>query len=343
MTQDNNMLYIALGVFLLVVVVILAKRRRDKKHKSPPKSSYQMMGAENEGGYQGPVMQSHGNMMRSSNGNVMQSPQGFGQALPNAGNMQYLTFVDGSGNQQLRIKYALGYDASNNVITADAKRAYNLIGGTAGSIVYQNNDGSTTFLDPSNAQGRLLGFKNGQPIWENPTDLTVGKATNLEGGVAGKTGQLVYQDGQGNTRYLSPDQADGKLLGFKDGSPIWQVPSQLSVDQANSAGYLRGTTNAGYIPTSGPNGTSTSWVNPTDLTVGNATNASLAALATRATNADNASLAALATRATNADNASLAALATRATNADNASLAALATRATNADNDDFATKINISF
>ena len=65
-------------------------------------------------------------------------------------------------------------------------KATNIAGGSAGSLLYQRDGGLTDFV-AAGTTGQLLCYNNqtSKPEWKTPSDLTVGKATNIKGGQAG--------------------------------------------------------------------------------------------------------------------------------------------------------------
>jgi len=100
--------------------------------------------------------------------------------------------------------------------------AFNLTGGSTGSVVYQSATGTTAMLAPG-AAGNIL-QTNGPglaPSWLSVSGLTAGNATtstNLAGGTAG---QIPYQQSPGITSFISTSTAGNILVSNGTGAPTY--------------------------------------------------------------------------------------------------------------------------
>lgn len=118
-----------------------------------------------------------------------------------------------------------------------ATTALNLLNGDVGSIPYQSNVDSTTFLPMSD---NAVLYANGTtPEWKSLDNIQVSNATtstNLDGGVKGS---IVIQTAHGTTGFvpLGTDgyilSADGALQGT--GKPKWVNPLDIGVATANTS------------------------------------------------------------------------------------------------------------
>lgn len=113
-------------------------------------------------------------------------------------------------------------------------RSGGLTGGDQGGIVYQSATSVTAFLGLGTAS-QILTVDAGQtaPVWTTPSQITVGKATSIVGGVAGS---LPYQTAVDATAMLPIGDANFVLKVKANGSgPEWVGQSTLSVGSAVSA------------------------------------------------------------------------------------------------------------
>jgi len=120
----------------------------------------------------------------------------------------------------------------------------NLIGGTAGSIVYQSGVNTTAFLTPG-ANGTVLTSTGSGLVWT--TGVTVSTAANLSGGT---TGQIPYQilpnktlfvGGPGTIGVLHSNGASAPTFSavtpgdLSNGRPSWDTSGNLTVSGAINA------------------------------------------------------------------------------------------------------------
>ena len=132
-------------------------------------------------------------------------------------------------------------------ILADASSATgNLPGGATGSVVYQSAVGVTAYL-PIGTSTFILTSSGTNPVYTNPSSITVGTATsattatNIAGGAADR---IVYQSGAGATTFaIAPTGADiGKVLSWTGTAFTW-----AAAPAAVTASSLAGGT-AGVVP-----------------------------------------------------------------------------------------------
>lgn len=108
-------------------------------------------------------------------------------------------------------------NATNAVSATSATTATNLAGGAIGSVPYQSNAGTTTFLNLGTL-GDVLIVGAGAPQYAAQSTLSVGTATNLAGGVAGA---VPYQSGSGATSFSAAGSSGEFLISGGTGSPTW--------------------------------------------------------------------------------------------------------------------------
>jgi len=125
---------------------------------------------------------------------------------------------------------ASGLSIGGNAATATA--ATNLAGGSTYAIPYQTAAGSTAFVAAATA-GYLLQTNNSgaAPSWVAPSGLTVGFATNISGGAAGK---IPWQSAVGTTSFTAAGTTGQVLTSGGTGSPTWTNQSSLSVGYSNN-------------------------------------------------------------------------------------------------------------
>ena len=106
-------------------------------------------------------------------------------------------------------------------------QATNLKGGAQGSLPYQANVNSTSFLSLSTG-GHVLICGTNAPAWTAQSNLTSGKSNNLTGGNNNTLiGAVPYQSGQDTTALLAPNVGNNRkfLLSNGDGTngvaPSW--------------------------------------------------------------------------------------------------------------------------
>ena len=112
----------------------------------------------------------------------------------------------------------LSYDTSTNVISASvgyAATATNIQGGATGSIPYQSNTGTTTFVEIAPASGYVLLSSGGIPVWSTFDGVTSGRSTTASNIAAGADMQIPYQVGVGSTGFEQNFRYDYLLDTFR--------------------------------------------------------------------------------------------------------------------------------
>lgn len=104
------------------------------------------------------------------------------------------------GGGYLKIDSAGGLSVSagsgGTVGTAD-----NIAGGAANKLVIQTGIDSTGFLNLGTNNQALIGVTGSQPVFTNLSDLTVGEASNIKGGLAN---YIPFQEGTDVTGFIEP-------------------------------------------------------------------------------------------------------------------------------------------
>ena len=106
-------------------------------------------------------------------------------------------------NGQLTDFSGLTYNTLTNTISANVAHstsATNLDGGASGSVVYQSNTGTTTFL-PIGTSGYVLQSSNGLPAWVGLGNVATGRATTSSNIDAGSDTLIPFQNGIASTTF----------------------------------------------------------------------------------------------------------------------------------------------
>lgn len=176
----------------------------------------------------------------------------------------------------------LTYDTSTNVISASvgyAATATNIQGGATGSIPYQSNTGTTTFVEIAPASGYVLLSSGGVPVWSTFDGVTSGRATTASNIAAGADMQIPYQVGVGSTGFEQNFRYDYLLDTFRTVNAVFtgttnsqstntgalQVVGGVGIGGGLVVGGTTTATNA-YIS----NNLTASAITATNLEVGNA-------------------------------------------------------------------------
>lgn len=162
-----------------------------------------------------------------------QPKQGRFGVVPSPNGEYFISLTSGdSGSQDVRATSNLKYDNTNNVIMG---KVQNIAGGSPGSIVYQSNDGQTTFLNSTSANdGQILVFdsESNSPKWFDSTSISFGSAASAKNIEGGDKGQILYQYGNGQTTSLSvPSSISDPYLSFgANGEPTWASLSSTNTN-----------------------------------------------------------------------------------------------------------------
>jgi len=150
------------------------------------------------------------------------------------------------------LTFTLSTSATLHATTAT--RAFNLAGGNQGSLPYQSNTDSTTFLGIG-SQGDVLIAGTNVPAWTAQTNLVAGRANNLTGGNNSTLiGSMPYQSGSNTTAMVGPNvTATRKFLksvgdGTNGAAPSWDVlvSGDIPNNAANTTGNAATATTATY-------------------------------------------------------------------------------------------------
>jgi hypothetical protein len=134
---------------------------------------------------------------------------------------------------------------TSSIFVGRAALADDLVGGTTGSLPYQNAADSTIFL-ALGSNGTVLTAGATGPEWTALSGLSAGTTANIGGGTAN---QIPYQTGPNTTNFFGPGAA-GQLLvsnGTTAGGPIFTNTSSIFVGRAALADDLVGGA-AGSLP-----------------------------------------------------------------------------------------------
>ena len=123
-----------------------------------------------------------------------------------------------------------------------ANKGNNIIGGTAGQLVYQSGADTTVFAGPGTAGQLLMSAGTSAPTYTNTSSIYVNDSvvsTNIRAGTAG---QLVYQTGAGATSFAGPGTAGQLLMSAGTSAPTYTSTSSIYVNSAVNAEEIRGGT-----------------------------------------------------------------------------------------------------
>jgi hypothetical protein len=115
-----------------------------------------------------------------------------------------------------------------------ATTATNLGSGLSGQIPYQVDTGITGYTNVGSYGDLLVSSNEGQPLFTNPNNISVGYsnvATNL---ASGSVGSLPYQSAANSTNQLALGTSGHFLTAGLTG-PAWTNPNSLSVGQSTTA------------------------------------------------------------------------------------------------------------
>lgn len=143
------------------------------------------------------------------------------------------------------------------VIAAAVSTATDILGGSAGQILYQITTGDTGFFGPGNYGELAMSTGGTAPVFTATSGLTVGAATNADNLTGGNTGSIPYQASAGITAFIDIGGA-GTVLQSDGSTATFVTPSVLSVGTAtNIAGgqagqlvYQTDASQTGFVSTS---------------------------------------------------------------------------------------------
>jgi hypothetical protein len=143
--------------------------------------------------------------------------------------------------------------------------AVNVLGGTAGQLVYQSAANTTAFAGPGTAGQLLVSNGTSGPVYTNTSSIQVGFAANILGGSAG---QFVLQSGPNSTTFISTASiyaGSAVLANSLRGGAGGSIPYQSG---ANATTFVSIGSNGQVL---GSNGSTPVWVNIGSITAGTAT------------------------------------------------------------------------
>ena len=110
-------------------------------------------------------------------------------------------------------------------ITSSPGTAVGLVGGAAGQVPWQSAANTTGFVSAGTSGQVFTSGGTGTPTWTSQSALSVGTATNLAGGAAGR---VPYQTGSGATGFVAVGTANQVLLSNATSAPTWANQSALT-------------------------------------------------------------------------------------------------------------------
>jgi hypothetical protein len=144
---------------------------------------------------------------------------------------------------------SVGY-ATNAGSATTATTATNVAGGTTGSVPYQSNTSTTTFL-ALGTSSYIMTANASAPQWTDPASITVGSATSATTATnlaSGATGSVPYQSGSGATTFLALGTAT-YIMTAGASAPGWTDPSSVTIGTATNVNITASTTNATHYLT----------------------------------------------------------------------------------------------
>jgi hypothetical protein len=141
-------------------------------------------------------------------------------------------------------------------LTGTAAKATNIVGGTAGQLVYQSNTDTTGFVGPGTAGQLLVSGGTSTPVYTSTGSIYVGNAAVaniLNAGntstqqvgysanlLAGSQGQIAYQSAANTTAFASSGTTGQFLQATTNGAPSFTSTGSIYVNSAVNAETLRG-------------------------------------------------------------------------------------------------------
>jgi hypothetical protein len=103
-----------------------------------------------------------------------------------------------------------------------ANRSNNVIGGTAGQIVYQTASNTTGFANSGTTGQFLQATTNGAPVFTSTASIYVNSSIFAEDIIGGTAGQLLYQSAANTTVFVSTATAGQLLMSNGVNAPAYQ-------------------------------------------------------------------------------------------------------------------------
>ncbi len=103
-----------------------------------------------------------------------------------------------------------------------------------GGIVYSGSS-SLAIVAPGTSGQLLTSGGTGAPTWTTPSDLTVGKASNLVGGSAN---EIAIQSSSDSTTFVAAPSVSGQVLTYDGSSVAWAAPTvnKFTTNVGNGSG-----------------------------------------------------------------------------------------------------------
>ena len=140
--------------------------------------------------------------------------------------------------------YARNIYTNGQLVGAVATGSNNLLGGTAGSIPYQESPGTTKFISIGTS-GWVLKSNGSTATWSDPVSLTVAVSTTATHLNVGPAGAMPIQVSPGSTSWI-PAGTAGQLLVYGTNTATWTNTATIAVGRASTSSYalnlLGGTT-----------------------------------------------------------------------------------------------------
>lgn len=130
----------------------------------------------------------------------------------------------------------------NGVIAGVVSTATDIVGGTAGQILYQISSGDTGFFGPGNYGELAMSTGGTQPVFTSTSGLVVGAATTSTNLAGGSQGSVPYQSAEGTTEFISIGVAES-LLQSNGTTATFVSTSNIRVGFATTADVLTGIAN----------------------------------------------------------------------------------------------------
>jgi hypothetical protein len=118
-------------------------------------------------------------------------------------------------------------------LTGTASSANNLTGGAVGSLPYQSNGGTTSFLSLG-TNGFVLTAGASGPQWTSAGLVTSGQATTATNLAGGTAGQIPYQLTTGSTAFFGPGSAGQILVSTGANTPAFTNTGTIQVGSASN-------------------------------------------------------------------------------------------------------------
>lgn len=131
------------------------------------------------------------------------------------------------------------YTNTSSIYVNSAVYANELVGGTAGALVYQAGANDTAFLTVG-ASGYVLQSNGTTPVWSPLSGVSAGQATTATNLAFGTAGQVPYQTGGGATSFFGPGLAGQLLQSNGSSAPSYLSTSSVYVQNSVYTDKIRG-------------------------------------------------------------------------------------------------------